>query len=665
MSKKVQPTPSINLSTPGLPLERTNTDPATARTALSFTLNPKKAADMFFVSSSNEIACAEIIESIVEMASQRHLSNHYDNLAEDYTAHSVWAEMIAVVGQSFVTNDIGLPRELRPQKQRHVDALRTWMPDSAPSRIPADENSRRVMAIRKHYEPPQTTKDDDDLSKTQRSAGAAPNLRHTKSMTQTQRKSTAQLDGTLTAALSSSNTGSRPPSGSSRRTSSDDTAPHGSTGNSTGQGKSVGAAARRVLQNVNVLKGLESLSSTKRQLCETAGASLPINIDSTGSGRRQVPKGDVSPGGKTALQGNRVPPAVSLKQPEQSIVAEELEVLQHQQRIQLIHEQAEENAKKANKISKALADPKVSSKPFVLDANGQVIPVVSVEHLMDGKAGVPAIESPRYQLPSNVAPPPPVVTVQPKRNARLADATPASKPNAKQSASPGKTKDEQFFTSDTSEIPMNIQVTPAGGVACKDQTGPVKRSELKVPSTKMLRSEYMKLVNAFDVNSAANTAPLGTDDFSGDTLAKTAPPISSKGQERPDTERLPGSTTARVPTVPRRVGEKAPNSARKAASSHGTASPASGRPGSVSPTQEGEGGDTYHAQSPALPPQRPKVTDTRPRPHFHAKPTHDAKATINAQRTSATWKETSAKLHSVGVAKVIVRQDLDGAEEDV
>jgi hypothetical protein len=350
---------------------------------------------------------------------------------------------------------------------------------------------------------------------------------------------------------------------------------------------------------------------------------------------------------------------MSLKQPEQGAATEDIEVQQHQQRTQAIHDLAEESARKAAKITKALADPKVSSKGFVVDGSGQVIPVINLE---DGR-NLPSqtIESPRFQLPSGAPPPAAVAQTDTKKRSNRVDIPPATtKSNAKTSSSPAKSKDEQFYTSDTTEIPMNIQFAPVGGVACKDQSGPVRRAELKIPASKMLRSEFTKLVNAFDA-TAATTVSLDDEGGPKDLLSKTAPPVLDKqGETRPGTERA-GSVTARVPTVPRRLGDKTPNSARKP-STHGVGGTSPVRlPGTVSP--ELIPGSAYQIQHPALPPQKPKVTDPRQRPHFHAKPTHDSVATVTAQKTSSSWKETSSKVHAVGIDKVTVRYSIDEPNE--
>lgn len=666
MSKKIgAPSPSIALAA-----DRSKTDsqdPLTTRvnTQLSL-LNPKKALDLFLTSTGDETICAEVVESIVQKASQQHLSNHYDTLAEDYTAHAVWAEMLSVVGQSFVSNDTGMPRPVRSQVRKHLDAAAAWKPDPAPQRVSSDENSRRVMTIRNDYEPP--VKDaEEDLCKTK--TIEIPGKGRSKQA----RKST--IEGSLIPHGSFvGNQGSRPSSGStSRQASSDDSGEK--VNNASLSGPRAGVAARRVLQNVSLMKNLRQLTETT-----TSGTVPDIALETSSgtnvahsSSRTHKPgqkNGDISPRDAKGLPAGKPPTGMApLKQPESSMVAEELEVKQHQELIQRIHDHAEENSKKAAKISKALSDPKVSSKPYVVDANGQVIPVTSMELLMDSKAAPPAIEPPRYQLTSNVAPPPPVAApVQAKKSGRPVE---TGAKTVKHPTSLGKSKDEQFYTTDTDEVPMNIQVNPVGGVGCKEANGPAKRAELKVPATKMQRSEYMKLVNAFESASAANTAPLGTDDF-GNTLAKTVPSTdtASKRTEpdgsRPPTERLVGgSQTARVPTVPRRVGDKAPTSARKSlASASGSPVAHQNRPGSVPPTMEGvPTDDAFQSQNPALPPQRPKVTDTRPRPHFYPKPTHNATATMAALKASATWKDTSVKLSAVGVERVTVKHGLDGAED--
>ena len=682
MSKKVAPTPSVAF-TPGA-----NDGPATARPSSSMLVNTRRALELFLDSTASEAICAQVVDEIVNKASLRHLSNHYDGVAVEYTAHAMWAEMLAVVGQSFVSLDAGMQRDPRPSKGEHIDASSAWKADEPPVRTATEEHSRRIMSIRHHYEPPPPVLDDDaasvgSLSKTQRTVpGPKPRALH--------RKNTQTFD----AGLTTGSNGSRPTSGSSRRSSDEQQLQsHGSQHNVSAAATSVsrvGNAARKVLQNVNVIKGLggtnRGLEATHTLAATSTGAGSQKNLKSTTLKRTntsgQIAKGSGQAGGSDAtpnvskgLTSPRVPETLLQQEPSQA--AEELEVIQHQQLIQRHQEAVEESARKAAKITKLLSDPKISAKPFVVDASGTVIPVLNMEHLQDGKQ-VPTVESPRYQLASNVPPAPVAPPPQPSKRGgptrSAAEPSKAAAPvaaEAKKGASP-KVKDEQFFTSDTTEIPMNINVQPVGGVGVKDGNGPPKKAELKVPQSKMLRSEYVKLVTAFDIASTA--PPMNIDEHYSATvsLAKTAP--ASPAQEATARERgsrrgtdglgedrlggTQGSQTARVPTVPnlKRAGQ--PSSARKPPSGHG----GTNRAGSTSPTEH-IGEASLHTQPPALPPQRPKLTDSRQRPHFHAKPTHDSTATKTALKTSTDWKETSVKRSSIGLTRVIVKHGIDEADE--
>lgn len=427
-----------------------------------------KMKDQFFIDS--------LVHDIVEKAGDEHIQRVYDGLAVEYTARALWAEMVALVKTSVVHHDPGYRSATEvafavastTQVGSHHDP---WRPDEPPARVITEDHSRRVVDIR------------NPISKA--------------------------LDASITVQKAKRG-GGRPTSAGKDKDSVDDASARALL---NVRSNSIKPSSRGSVDMGNLGASTAGRSSSIMNLTPTAanhprgglGGTIRSSVapTSTASTKRHAKDGEGND--KTGATPEHQP----LLQPE--VVADELEVQEHKDRIARIAAERDEAAKRATKISKSLADPKTAPKNFTIDANGSVIPVTYTD---DSKTGpLSELNSPRYQVAQNLPPQPPPEPIPQTTNKRPNRSTVQSpKDNGEKKKAPvareGK-KDEQYVSTDARDIPMLIKLVPSGGVAIKDNQGPPRNAELKTPSTKMSKGEYMRTRGMVANNSDATTGVEG------------------------------------------------------------------------------------------------------------------------------------------------------------
>jgi hypothetical protein len=434
----------------------------------------------------------QLVDEIAEKAAQQHLSRHYDKLAVNYTAQCLWAEMMAVVQNSLLTEDPGNARDVPPSKNlqkqqkyataqlslgstvtlastatvkpastahqasassvanhiRHHDASSaSWQAGDPPARVDLEGHARRAILCKKK---PNQTSDDNATMLSTKSIRSKPATRHSRS----------------TAA----------------------------TGNSRpGSGSQVSSNGDTKRNNNNTFKRSPSMSNGSPILVPGANSKSGTQGAFKSVGSVRTKKSDNSSPLSTAVQ-----PVETLQQPEPSAALEEAENQAHLAEVQLQQQVQQENTKKAAKVDKQLLDPKVSSKPFTIDVTGQIIPVTHLDETSIALANASRSFGGMAANPlENAAPIPP-----PSKYNVLSDSVPGSQdpsPMNQRRAStiPRKSqapkRDDVFCTSDSRDVPMQVSIAPVGGVTLKDPNSGPRRGELKLPATKMSKQEYNKL----------------------------------------------------------------------------------------------------------------------------------------------------------------------------
>lgn len=178
----------------------------------------------------------------------------------------------------------------------------------------------------------------------------------------------------------------------------------------------------------------------------------------------------------------------SLSQPD--YVTDETEVKHHLDGLAQIAADREESQKKAARIARTLNDPKTAPKNFTIDKLGNVIPLM---HVDDNKVNAQFESlSPRFVVPQQPAPQPPQEVTVGNQKSRGRSTYAATKPGGEEKKRPQK-EGEGFISTDARDVPMQIKVAPSGGVTIKEANQPQRTAELKTPSTKLSRQEFLRL----------------------------------------------------------------------------------------------------------------------------------------------------------------------------
>lgn len=440
---------------------------------------PTSFSEAFLDKVEGQYFIDSLVHGMVETAAHEHVQRVNDSIAVDYTAVAIWAEMVALVKNSVVPHDPGYRSAAEAAAAEGSRTIATqyhdpWRAGDPPARLSTEEHSRRVVDVRAAVPKPEN----------------------------------AQLNGTRRRKVADS-TSSRPVSGQS--ISVDD---NGARALLSGiRSNSVKPASRGSVDHSTL-----SLSVPGGRSVSAASTPPSTNV--------KLHRGQSNKILKTASpRGASEPPtlavAETLSQPD--TVTDDSEIQLHRDAITRITAERDESVKKAQKIAKALSDPKSVPKNFTIDINGAVIPISSVD---EGRvASLAEATSPRYQLPSNAPPPPPVDPAAAaggkQRPGRAAFTHVAKNDTSEKRKAPrdGK-KEESFLATDARDVPMQIRVAPAGGVVVKDN-GPPRMAELKTPSTKMSKAEFARQrgvyavpdtpANAFGLQSqlASSDAPGG------------------------------------------------------------------------------------------------------------------------------------------------------------
>lgn len=415
---------NISLPTPPLPAGA-SPGPPTARHEGVTTL-----CDAFMRASRDQYFIDLLVEEMVENACCIHVDRVLGDVAVEYTACALWAEMVHLVSSSVApvdegyrsTAELAVSEGSRVISEHHHDP---WRPDAPPSRIITEEHSRRVVDLRPA-----------------KVESLVTNGRRRRDQSRPSSQSSMQIDDTQARSLLSR--GSLKP---------------GSRG-------SIDLSVTQTLRVSAAQGALQHKLSPRLHHAKNADKSNGLDVSQTSS--------------QTG----------TMAQPD--YVTDETEVKQHQESLAQIAADRDESQRKAARIAKTLSDPKTAPKNFTIDKMGNVI---SLLHVDDSRVAAQCESlSPRFMIPQQPAPPPPpeVTIVNPKGRARVNVTAKAERDDKKRSPREGK-REEGFISTDARDVPMQIKVVPSGGVTVKESNMPQRTAELKTPSTKLSRQEFLRL----------------------------------------------------------------------------------------------------------------------------------------------------------------------------
>lgn len=277
-----------------------------------------------------------------------------------------------------------------------------------------------------------------------------------------------------------------------------------------------------------------------------APANSSPNAKPERGGRRgkQLAAGAASAGG-SAANGHSTPQGTKFTEEELHILKKQKETQNRMLQLRRI----------ADKVDHQLSDIKAQS-PFVVDgATHTVIPVqlvdpmtlparqelkVMVEKELSGKAAARAAAAAAAAAAANqdISGVSTIRSATPGGGQRTRGQTPSvgTRGNAGLLASPlsqvpTKVDLTLYYTQEAQVQPMISVFPPAAGVATKDGEN-VKRTELKVPKSKMSRLEYSKLL-AGGASASSDPAPTGGQGAAGSGAdAPVSPPLTSPATRR-------------------------------------------------------------------------------------------------------------------------------------
>lgn len=353
-----------------------------------------------------ESAATDVVEAVVEQATQQMISNHLDRLAIPYTVRCVVKETLDFIQTAFVGQDTGRIAE----DHWHVDPMATP--------VVIDPWARGAVSV----------------------AAKKP-----VDITLAQQLSAQQGSGNLARARSTAVPPARAGAGAK------------AAGGRAGQAAASPAAA-----------GAAGPSSHASPSAGTGGARR--------AGGTKRAKGDATSGGADNADGKSGGTPASGSTPVMS--PEEAE---YAAKVRAEQKQRAETRALAEKVSKGIDDVKQGN--FTVDGTtGKVITL----HHFDGAAANAKRTDTKFNV--GAAPTEPLAPVK----------APPGKPSGNSTRPGGKPRQRrpeaaEFFTEEASYGPMIDALQPSGGVAVRDGET-TKKADLKLPKSKVSRSEFQKLM---------------------------------------------------------------------------------------------------------------------------------------------------------------------------